>query len=110
MALSSLHYFESKEVLIEKALEHAISGSFEDMEGIWKDARQDYKTALRNILSYLLEGAIRFSGITRAGLQYFHMHQTLLSQANRILMDCFFRDQLKVPVIYLYGFSKCPFE
>ncbi len=70
VALSSLHYyFESKEVLVDKALELAMTNMFDDIENIWKGSGVDHKAALHQILTYLLEGALRFPGITRAGLQ-----------------------------------------
>jgi AcrR family transcriptional regulator len=68
ITFSSVHYYyESKEELIGEALNLAISGSFEDMEGIWKN-RADDLNALTDILMFLFEGAIRYPGITRAGL------------------------------------------
>lgn len=70
VALSSLHYyFESKEVLVGKALELAMTNLFDDVENIWKDPGLARKAALHQILMYLLEGAMKFPGITRACLQ-----------------------------------------
>lgn len=68
VTFSSVHYyFESKEELVGEALNLAISGSFEDMEGMWEN-RTDDLTALKDMLTHLFEGAIRYPGITRAGL------------------------------------------
>lgn len=70
VTLSSIHYyFESKEALVDQAMELAMSNLFDDIENIWRDSKTDGKSALGQILTYLLEGAIKFPGITRAGLQ-----------------------------------------
>ena len=65
---SSLHYyFESKEELVNEAMAQAINGSFEDLYEIWKN-RTDDLSAVTEILTFLFDGAIRYPGITRAGL------------------------------------------
>lgn len=70
MNLSSVHYyFESKDELVTTALNQAISGSFEDIDRMLEESGTDYKAALTNILNFLFEGAVRYPGITRAGLQ-----------------------------------------
>jgi AcrR family transcriptional regulator len=68
MTFSSIHYyFESKEELVDEAMSLAISGSFEDLHGIWK-SRMDDLDALSDMLSFLFDGAVRYPGITRTGL------------------------------------------
>lgn len=86
VTLSSIHYyFESKDVLVDKALDMAISGSFKDAADLLRQNSSDIKTGLKLIFSYFLEGAIQYPGITRAGLQ------PLLMQGNA---DCLFTKKL----------------
>ena len=69
MSFSSLHYyFESKEQLIDEAMRMAIGNSFVDLEDIW-NTRTDDRQALYDILLFLFDGALRYPGITRAGLR-----------------------------------------
>ena len=69
ISFSSIHYyFDSKEELIEIALKSAISGALDDLSTIWEENKQDSFKAVYNIFLFLLDGAIKFPGITKAGL------------------------------------------
>jgi len=68
ISFSSLHYyFESKEELVKEAMAQAINASFEDLYEIWRRRTNDL-SAVTEILNFLFDGAIRYPGITRAGL------------------------------------------
>ena len=68
ISFSSLHYyFESKEELVNEAMALAINGTFEDLYAIWRK-RADDLSAVTEILKFLFDGAMRYPGITRAGL------------------------------------------
>ena len=69
ISYSSIHYyFDSKEELIESALNTAISGAFKDLNAIFEENNQDHHKAVYNIFLFLFSGAIQFPGITKAGL------------------------------------------
>jgi AcrR family transcriptional regulator len=70
VTFSSVHYyFDSKDDLVDQALEMAIDGSFADLTSLWAESRSNPGVALQRVLAYLLGGAVRFPGVTRAGLQ-----------------------------------------
>lgn len=68
VAFSSLHYyFESKEQMVDEALTLAVGNAFSDLAEIWQN-RADDQAALREMLLFLFDGALRYPGITRASL------------------------------------------
>ncbi len=69
VTLSSVHYyFDSKEALLEISIQTAISGAFKDLQTIWNENANDVYIAVSRILTYLFDGAVKFPGITKAGL------------------------------------------
>lgn len=84
VAFSALHYyFESKEQIVADALTLALGNSFDDLQDLWLH-RSDDLAALRAILQYLFDGALRYPGITRASLHSLLMHGTPEGLAHRI--------------------------
>ncbi len=64
---SILYYYESKEQLVDAAMRQAVRHSIDDLREIWK-TRADDLTAIREMLLFLFDGAVKFPGITRASL------------------------------------------
>jgi len=60
------YYFRSKENLIDITLQQTIDHSLMDIREIINDATLSPRTALRNILMYLLEGSLRYPELTKA--------------------------------------------
>lgn len=68
VSFSSLHYyFESKEQMVEEALILAVGNAFSDLSELWQ-ARTDARTAIREMLLFLFDGALRYPGVTRASM------------------------------------------
>ncbi len=68
VAFSSLHYyFESKEQMVDEALTLAVGNAFSDLVEFWQN-RTDDRVALREMLLFLFDGALRYPGVTRASL------------------------------------------
>ena len=88
VTLSSVHYyFDSKEVLLEIAIQTAISGALADISSIWDENRNDVHMAVFKILSFLFDGAVKFPGITKAGLYPLVIHKKV---------DSFFISELNI--------------
>lgn len=69
VAFSALHYyFESKEQMVDEALALAIHNSYSDLEQLWA-SRVNGRDALRGMLLFLFDGALRYPGVTRASLR-----------------------------------------
>ncbi|HDP81173.1 MAG TPA: TetR/AcrR family transcriptional regulator [Spirochaetes bacterium] len=60
------YYFRSKENLIDLTLQQTIDHSLMDIREILDDTTLSPRTALRNILMYLLEGSLRYPELTKA--------------------------------------------
>lgn len=70
------YYFRSKEKLLERAMSTTLNHFFEDWEGIVGSDRESLRARIRDLLDYLLEGALRYPGITRA-----HLYESLVNNA-----------------------------
>lgn len=69
VAFSALHYyFESKEQMVDEALALAIQNSYSDLDELWV-TRANGRDALRGMLMFLFDGALRYPGVTRASLR-----------------------------------------
>lgn len=69
VTLSSVHYYyHSKEALLDAAVKTAISGAMKDLYDIWPENSEDVFSGISGLLNYLFDGAIKFPGITKAGL------------------------------------------
>ena len=62
------YYFRSKDELVAEALSMTINHMLEDVFLAIDDLTQPFETALSNVLFYLLDGSLRFPGISRAHL------------------------------------------
>lgn len=67
------YYFRSKDRLIEEALKATLEHVFSDWEQMLQAEKQDFRGRLREILTYTIEGMLRYPGITRA-----HLYDPLL--------------------------------
>ena len=68
VAFSALHYyFESKEQMVDEAMTMAVGNAFSDLWELWQNRTED-RAALQQMLLFLLDGALRYPGITRASL------------------------------------------
>ena len=87
VSFSSLHYyFESKDQMVEEALVLAVGNAFEDLDILWQ-ARASDRAAIREMLLYLFDGALRYPGVTRAS-----MHALLMKgQPEGVAHDMFNR-------------------
>ncbi len=89
MAFSSLHYyFESKEQMIQEAMTLALNNSLGDLEEMWAN-RTDDISAIREMLLFLFDGALKFPGITRASLHSLLMKGETDGLASRIFNQVF---------------------
>jgi AcrR family transcriptional regulator len=62
------YYFRSKEALVNEALSMTINHMLEDVRAAITDRLQPFLEAFEDVLFYLIEGNIRFPGITAAHL------------------------------------------
>lgn len=62
------YYFRSKEELINEALSMTINHMMEDVISAIDDTRQSLEDVLENVFFYLLEGGLRYPGISTAHL------------------------------------------
>jgi len=62
------YYFRTKEALVNEALSMTITHMLEDVSSAIADRRRPFLEAFEEVLFYLLEGNIRFPGITAAHL------------------------------------------
>ncbi len=62
------YYFRSKDELVAEALSMTINHMLEDVFLAIDDAQQPFETALSNVIFYLLDGSLRFPGVSRAHL------------------------------------------
>ncbi len=62
------YYFRSKEQLVNEALSMTIKHMMEDVFASIEDSSQSFEECLRNVFYYLLDGSIRFPGISTAHL------------------------------------------
>ncbi|HVM71437.1 MAG TPA: TetR/AcrR family transcriptional regulator [Anaerolineales bacterium] len=62
------YYFRSKEALVEQALSMTINHMLEDVSAAIADRQRPFLEAFEDVLFYLLEGNLRFPGITAAHL------------------------------------------
>ncbi len=62
------YYFRSKDELVAAALSMTINHMLEDVTAILTDTRQLFKKSLEEFFFYLLEGALRFPGVSTAHL------------------------------------------
>jgi AcrR family transcriptional regulator len=87
VSFSSLHYyFESKDQMVEEALVLAVGNAFDDLDNIWQ-ARTNDLVAIREMLLFLFDGALRYPGVTRAS-----MHALLMKgQPEGVAHDMFNR-------------------
>jgi AcrR family transcriptional regulator len=68
--LASINYhFRSKEHLLQEVLAMTIKHMLQDVFEAIDDASQPFETVFSNVLFYLLDGAVRFPGITTAHLR-----------------------------------------
>jgi len=68
--LASINYhFRSKEHLIQEVLAMTIKHMLQDVFEAIDDASQPFESVFSNVLFYLLDGAVRFPGITTAHLR-----------------------------------------
>jgi len=68
--LASINYhFRSKEHLMREVLSMTIKHMLQDVFAAIDDASQPFDAVLSNVLFYLLDGAVRFPGITTAHLR-----------------------------------------
>ena len=74
------YYFRSKKTLVAQALATSLENAFGDWEALLADGSSDRRSALRTVLLELLEGALRFPGITKA-----HLHDTFIYGSSRTL-------------------------
>ncbi len=78
------YYFRSKDDLLNETLAMTINHMTEDVFAAIDDPRQPFDMALTNVLFYLLDGARKFPGISRAHLYiavFQNDRQSLSSQA-----------------------------
>jgi AcrR family transcriptional regulator len=62
------YYFRTKEALVNEALSMTINHMLEDVSAAVADRQRSFLEALEDVLFYLIEGNIRFPGITAAHL------------------------------------------
>jgi AcrR family transcriptional regulator len=62
------YYFRTKEALVNEALSMTINHMLEDVSAAIADRQRPFLEAFEDVLFYLLEGNIRFPGITAAHL------------------------------------------
>jgi TetR/AcrR family transcriptional regulator, regulator of cefoperazone and chloramphenicol sensitivity len=62
------YYFRTKEALVNEALSMTINHMLEDVSAAIADRQRPFLEAFEEVLFYLLEGNIRFPGITAAHL------------------------------------------
>ena len=68
--LASINYhFRSKEHLLQEVLAMTIKHMLQDVFEAIDDASQPFESVFSNVLFYLLDGAVRFPGITSAHLR-----------------------------------------
>lgn len=66
------YYFRSKENLVSHVMTTTLDHLFEDLEAIVADGSLTAKERVSEMLDYLIDGATRYPGITRA-----HMYQAM---------------------------------
>ncbi len=69
------YYFRSKDELMSEALSMTIKHMLEDVFLAVDDLQQPFETALNNVVFYLLDGSLRFPGVSRA-----HLYQAVLQR------------------------------
>ena len=62
------YYFRSKDELVSAALSMTINHMMEDVSAAIEDAQQPLKEVLENVFFYLLEGSLRYPGVSTAHL------------------------------------------
>jgi len=62
------YYFRSKEKLLSQAMERTLDNFFQDWETILSDPAESAERRIRKLLDYLIEGGLRWPGITRSHL------------------------------------------
>ncbi len=62
------YYFRSKDHLVAEAFSMTIKHMLQDVFAAIDDRAQGFEVTLRNVLFYLLNGSLRFPGISRAHL------------------------------------------
>ncbi|HUI88988.1 MAG TPA: TetR/AcrR family transcriptional regulator [Anaerolineales bacterium] len=62
------YYFRSKDALISAALAMTIKHMTEDILAVMEDAQQPFEEVLKSVFYYLLEGSLRYPGISTAHL------------------------------------------
>lgn len=70
------YYFRSKDRLLAKVMETTLDHLFEDLEAILNDESLDPPTRVSEMLDYLIDGATRYPGVTRA-----HFHRAISAPA-----------------------------
>lgn len=68
------YYFRSKEDLIAETLSMTIKHMLQDVLISIKETKQPFDITLTNVISYLIDGSLRFPGITSA-----HLNQAIVS-------------------------------
>ncbi len=72
------YYFRSKDELIAETLSMTITHMMEDVFLSIDDTSQPFKSALSNVIFYLLEGSRQFPGISRA-----HLYKAVVEQGKQ---------------------------
>jgi AcrR family transcriptional regulator len=62
------YYFRSKDALVSEALQMSLDHMLEDVGALLSDPGRPLQEALREVFLYLVEGAVRFPGISMANL------------------------------------------
>lgn len=74
------YYFRSKETLVAQALATSLENAFGDWEVMLNRGTSDLRSRVRTVLLELLDGSLKFPGITKA-----HLYDTFINGASRTL-------------------------
>ena len=69
------YYFRSKDLAVAEALSLALTHSEEDIRAIAAEEGRPFEQLLETLLAYLIEGSLRFHGVTMA-----HMYPVLMEK------------------------------
>jgi AcrR family transcriptional regulator len=79
------YYFRSKDLLVEEALTMTVNHMLDDVVEIMAGPPQPFEAMLEEVLYYMIEGALRFPGMTLA-----HIHSIIVEKrTDTIAADAF---------------------
>lgn len=81
------YYFGTKERLIEETLKYSLSHLFEDLGVMYGKDRTDKHSLLKDILTYYLEGALKYPGLIKAHFYEPLIHNRYDTPSIRLLLE-----------------------